>query len=172
MSKRCPWNSDLLVAPALEALLIIIVAIAGWLTHKPLIFASLGPTAYELIETPRSPTARPWNIMAGHTLAVVCAFAALALTHAWHVPNVSSGSVAGPRVAAATLAAALTVFSTLVLRANQPAAVSTTLLISTGSMQAPIDAFHILLAVAILLAAGEPLRAWRARAALATAPQT
>src|SRR6185312_11137105 len=47
MSKK-----DSLIAPLGEAVLILIVSIIGWASHQPLIFASLGPTAYELVEKP------------------------------------------------------------------------------------------------------------------------
>src|SRR5262249_33739778 len=44
-----------------EGGLVLAIAAIGWATNQPLIFASLGPTAYELVEQPRLPSARTYN---------------------------------------------------------------------------------------------------------------
>ncbi|HEX4066648.1 MAG TPA: HPP family protein [Acidobacteriaceae bacterium] len=152
---------DLLIAPLGETFLILIAALAGWVSHQPLIFASLGPTAYELIETPHRRSARPYSIFIGHLTGVTAAYLALVLTHSWHLSRVSDSGVPFPRIWAAVLASGLTVFGTLLLRASQPAAISTTLLIATGIMQTPRDAAIIMGAVVLMLLFGEPLRRWR-----------
>lgn len=158
MSRR-----DLFLAPVLEGVLILIVAVTGWAIHQPLVFASLGPTAYELVETPERRTARPYNILAGHFIAVVAAFTALMISGAWGVPSVSAAGVPLQRVWAATLAAMLTVAGTMLAKATQPAAISTSLLISLGVMQTWRDGGAILVAVLLMVVAGEPLRRWRAK---------
>ncbi|HEV2399831.1 MAG TPA: hypothetical protein VGS27_23020 [Candidatus Sulfotelmatobacter sp.] len=38
-----------------EGGLILAVGAAGWAAHAPLLFTSLGPTAYELLEQPNAP---------------------------------------------------------------------------------------------------------------------
>ncbi|HEY5253668.1 MAG TPA: HPP family protein [Acidobacteriaceae bacterium] len=156
-------RKDLLIAPVLEGLLILIVALVGWIARQPLVFASLGPTAFEMIETPKRPSARPYNVIVGNAIAILAAFGALLLTHAWEVPSVSSRGVPLPRVWAAVLAAALTVLGTLLLRATQPAALSTALLIALGILQTWRDGVIIIAAVLIMAVAGEPLRRWRAK---------
>jgi len=156
-------EKDLLIAPAGEAFLLLIAALAGWLCHQPLIFASLGPTAYEQIETPHRRSARPFSIFIGHLVAIGCGYIALAATHAWSVPPVSTSGVPLDRVWAVVLSAALTVVLTLLLHASQPAALSTTLLISTGILQQPLDAGLIMAAVVVMLLVGEPLRRLRLR---------
>jgi CBS-domain-containing membrane protein len=145
----------------LEAALILILSLAGWISHNPMVFASLGPTAFEIIETPERPSARPYNIVAGNVVAILAAFAALWLTHAWSVPSVSAAGVPLPRVWAGTLAAMLTVFGTLLIRATQPAALSTSLLVSLGIMQTTKDAGIILSAVVLMTLIGEPVRRLR-----------
>lgn len=150
-----------LIAPVLEAALILILSLAGWISHNPLIFASLGPTAFEIIETPERPSAPPYNIVAGNVIAILAAFAALWLTHAWSVPSVSAEGVPLPRVWAGTLAAMVTVFGTLLIRATQPAALSTSLLVSLGIMQTTKDAAMILSAVVLMTLIGEPVRRLR-----------
>jgi len=156
-------RKEFVIAPLCEGALILAVSAAGWLTHSPLIFTSLGPTAFELIETPNRPSARPYNVIIGHLIGVVAGFAALGMTHAWLAPAISSGMVSPLRVAAATISAILTVLLTLLTHATQPAALSTTLLISLGTLQRWQDGFFIMGAVLLLVLLGEPLRRWRSR---------
>jgi hypothetical protein len=156
-------RKDFMIAPLCEGALILVVSVVGWISHQPLIFASLGPTAFELIETPKRRSARPYNVIAGHLIAVLAGFAALYLTHGWAVPAVSAKGVPLLRVWAAVLAAAITVVVTLLIDATQPAALSTTLLVSLGIMQRPRDGILIMCAVLLMTLIGEPLRRWRAR---------
>jgi hypothetical protein len=113
-------KNDLLIAPACEAALLFVAALAAWVTHKPLIFASLGPTAYELVETPERRSARPYNVVAGHLIGVLSGYFALFVTDAWSSPMISAGWIGWRRVAV-VLAAAATVFVTLLINAAQPA---------------------------------------------------
>jgi len=147
-----------------EGGLILAVAAIGWLVKQPLIFASLGPTAYELIEQPQLRSARTYNVIVGHLLGVACGFLALYLMHAWSEPNVLSTGIVSPgRLWAVTIAATLTVFCTLLARAAQPAALATTLLVALGAMQTRRDAIAIVLGVLIVTALGQPLRHFRLR---------
>lgn len=154
-------RKDLFIAPLGEAFLLLIAALAGWLCRQPLIFASLGPTAYELIETPHRRSAQPYCIFVGHLIGVASAFLALFVTRAWYVPVVSGNGVPMDRVWAVVLAAALTTFVTLLLRASQPAAIATAVLISAGVLQRPVDAAVIMGAVLLMMLVGEPLRRLR-----------
>lgn len=152
---------DLILAPLCEAALLLIAGVAGWLSHQPFIFTSLGPTAYELVETPERRSAHPYSIVMGHLIAVVAGFIAIYVTGAVLAAPVSSSGVPLPRLGAAALAATLTVLGTLALKASQPAALSTTLLIALGTMQQPRDAAIIMGAVLLMALCGEPLRIWR-----------
>lgn len=152
---------EILIAPLLEGLLILVMGLAGYFSHNPLVFAALGPTAYEMVETPERRSARPYSIILGHAIAVLAAFAALWLSHAWSVSPVSASGVPLPRVWAMTMAAALTVLGTLLARATQPAALSTTLLVSAGVMQTLKDGAVIMIAVLLITAVGEPIRHMR-----------
>jgi CBS-domain-containing membrane protein len=156
-------QKNIYIVPLFEAALIAVIALAGWLSHSPLVFASLGPTAFELIETPERPSARPYNVIVGNIIAIVAAFIALWLTGAGSTPSVSAAGVPLLRVWAATFAAMLTAFGTLLLEATQPAALSTTLLIALGIMQTGKDAGVILVAILLMTAIGEPIRRWRVR---------
>ncbi len=140
------------------------LAAVGWATKQPLIFASLGPTAYELVEQPQARSARVYNIIVGHLTGVGAGFLAVYLLGAWNAPNVlSTGIVSSERLWAATVAVTLTTFLTLILKAGQPAAVATTLLISLGSMQTLRGGIDIVVGVLIITAIGEPVRRFRLR---------
>ena len=158
------WRRDLLIAPLCEAALLFVAALIGWAMHKPLIFASLGPTAYELVETPERKSARPYNVAVGHLVAVVAGFLALWATDARRTPAFSSGTIHWQRIWAVVMAASLTVVVTLLIKARQPAALSTTLLVALGSMQTWQDGFYLMGGVLIILFCGEPVRRWRLRA--------
>ena len=154
---------DAVVAPLCEAGLLAVAGIAALLSHRPLFFASLGPTAYELAEMPERQSARPYNVIVGHLIGVVSGFAALWMTHAWTAPVVSTSHVTMARVWAALVATLLTVLLTMLLKATQPAALSTTLMVATGTMQRPIDGPTIMASILLVDLLGEPLRRWRVR---------
>jgi CBS domain-containing membrane protein len=156
-------SSDFVMAPLAEAALILIAGAAGWALHKAFLFASLGPTAYELIETPERQSARPYNLIAGHLIGVLSAFAALWITHAGSAPSPSPESVPLIRVGSAVIAAGLTVLCTLLAKATQPAALSTTLLLALGIMRGWLAGVDIMAAVLLMTAVGEPMRRWRER---------
>lgn len=157
---------DTLWATLGEGGLVLVMAAVGWAINQPLIFASLGPTAYELVEQPHQKSARAYNIIAGHLIGLGAGFLAVYLLHAWAEPNViATGVVSTRRVWAVTLAAALTVLVTLTAKAAQPASLATTLLVALGSMQTRSDAAAIIVGVLIIAAIGEPLRRLRLKQA-------
>lgn len=159
-----PRKADLLIAPLGEGALILTVAATGWATHWPLVFTSLGPTAYELIEKPNATSARTYNVIVGHFVALAAGFFSVWVVHAWGAPKVASaGFVAAPRMWAAVIAVTLTALVNLAIKAGQPAAFSTTMLVALGSMQTLRDAVAIAAAVLIMAAIGEPLRRLRAK---------
>lgn len=155
-------TEDLLWATLGEGGLVLALAAIGWAARQPLIFASLGPTAYELVEQPQVRSARAYNIVIGHLVGLGAGFLALYLLNAWAEPNViSSGIVSTKRLWTGALAATVTTLVTLTLKAGQPAALATTLLISLGSMQTRRDAIAIMVGVLIMTAIGEPVRRFR-----------
>jgi len=164
-------RADLVWATAGEAGLVLALATIGWATNQPLIFASLGPTAYELVEQPQMPSARPYNIIVGHLLGLGAGFLALYLSNASAAPNVlATGVVAPQRLWATVISAALTTFACLALKAGQPAALATTLLISLGAMQTRRDAIAIIVGVLLVTAMGEPIRRLRLKRVAAKIP--
>ena len=161
-------RSDLVWATLGEGGLVLALATIGWATNQPLIFASLGPTAYELVEQPQMPSARPYNVIVGHLLGMGAGFLALYMFNAWTAPNVLATGVVSPhRLWATALSAALTTLACLALKAGQPAALATTLLISLGAMQTRRDAIAIIVGVLLVTAMGEPVRRLRLKRAAA-----
>jgi hypothetical protein len=155
-------RADLFWATLGEGGLVLAIAAIGWAIHQPLIFASLGPTAYEVVEQPQLRSARTYNIIVGHLIGLGSGFLAVFLLHAWAAPNViSSGIVSGDRVWAVAIAATLTTFVTLLLGAGQPAALATTLLVALGSMQTLRDATAVIAGVLLIALIGEPVRRFR-----------
>lgn len=149
----------IVLATIAEGGLLLVVGAIGWAAHFPLLFASLGPTAYELIEKPNAPSARTYNILMGHVIAVGGGFVALWILGAWSAPKVATaGFVSSSRLWAAVLAAAITTAATLLAKATQPAALSTALVISLGSMEKSRDAGAIIVGVLILATVGAPIR--------------
>jgi hypothetical protein len=156
---------DILPAVLGEGALIFVLAAIGWATRWPFVFASLGPTAYDIVEKPESKSARTYNIIAGHFTGLGAGWFALWALHARESPKVTTAAlVPEPRMWAAVLAVAVTTGVTLAIRASQPASLSTSLLVSLGSMQTGRDALAIIIAVLIIAAIGEPLRRVRANA--------
>ena len=145
-----------------EGSLLLIVGLVGLVSRTPLLLASLGPTAYEQTEMPHIRSSRPYNVVIGHMIGLAAGFLAIALAHAWSAPKVLAvGQLTSARVWACVIAAAMTSFVTLVLRASQPAALATTLLVALGSLQTKHDAFVVVGAVLLLAALGEPVRRLR-----------
>src|SRR5262249_59388015 len=101
------------------------------------------------------PSARPYNIVVGHLIGLSAGFLAVYLLNAWAAPNVlATGVVSAQRMWATTISAALTTFACLALKAGQPAALATTLLVSLGAMQARRDAVAIIVGGLFIVAVG------------------
>lgn len=155
---------DNLTAAAWEGGLLGAVALLGWAVHAPLIVTCLGPTAYEIFETPERPSARLYDVLMGHTLGVLAGLLAVWVCGATHTPAISLTAVPLRRVACVLVASMLTVLGTLLLRAAQPSAISTTLLVALGTLQGVRGLGSLAAGVLLITAAAEPVRRARLRA--------
>jgi hypothetical protein len=153
-------TAGLILASLCEAGLLLLAGSAAVLLHKPLFFASLGPTAYELTETPERESAKPYNVIVGHFIGVLSGFLALALTNAWMAPVITTSTISWIRVWATVIATLFTVAGTQLAKATQPAALATTLIVATGSMQSWQDGLSIITAVILLAVVGRPFGKW------------
>jgi CBS domain-containing membrane protein len=132
--------------------LITIGLLAGlaMLFRTPLVFPSLGPTAFLFFFTPNLPTASPRNTIYGHAIGIACGFGALLLTHLHHAPPAMVMGVTPARVLAAALSLACTGALMILLKAPHPPAGATTLIISLGIITKPLHLLMILVAVTLL----------------------
>jgi hypothetical protein len=163
VNRKWRWRRwDQTWVPFLEGGLILLMGCISLAVGKPLLFASLGPTAYEQIEKPELPSARLYNVVVGHWIGMGCGFLGLAVLNAWNAPNpMTVGHFSILRVGACAIAVATTALFTLLVKAGQPAAYATAMLVAVGSMQRASDAVSIALGVLILGIIGEPIRRMR-----------
>lgn len=133
---------------------IAIMSAAAAITSQPLIFPSLGPTAFLLFYSPRAPVASPRNTIIGHLIGVVAGYLSLvAFGLTEHGPALAEG-VTWARVGAAALSLGLTSGFMVWLLTPHPPAGATTLIISLGIMPRPSQHAFLMLAVVALVIQG------------------
>lgn len=149
--------------------LAIAVMSAGALaTGSPLVFPSLGPTAFLHFYTPMAPAASPRNTLCGHAVGVVAGVAALAIFGLSDAGPALSTGVTAARVGAVALSLGLTSGVMVWLRVPHPPAGATTMIISLGILTDGGHLVVLMLAVVLLTAqawginrlAGVPYPAW------------
>lgn len=152
-------RTELTFVPLAEAGLLLAIGGIGVGLGLPLLFGSLGPTAYEQVEKPELKSARPYNVVAGHMIALACGFFALWVLGGFNDPlPASAGHLSSTRLFAGVLACVLIAILTLLANASQPAAFATGLLVTVGGYQSRRAALSIVIAVLVLTVLGEPLR--------------
>ena len=153
---------DSLWVPLMSAALILLVGLLGLATGRPWLGPSLGPTIILITMTPAHPTARGWNIIAGHFIGLAAGLAVVALLGAQNAPNpIQTGQLEPVRVAAATLAILLTSLGGIIARASHPPAAATTLLVALGAISKPDQVLATIVGVLIVAVAGEAVRRYR-----------
>jgi hypothetical protein len=153
---------DWLWVPMISAGFVLVVGLIGLAVGRPWIGPSLGPTIILITMSPAHPTARAWNILAGHLGGLSAGLAAVMLLGARTAPNVlESGELSPSRVAAATLAIGLTAAVGFALRASHPPAAATTLLVALGVISTPPQIMATIVGVFLVTIAGELLRRLR-----------
>jgi CBS domain-containing membrane protein len=150
---------DSIYAPLASGFLILVAGLFGLTFHRPWLFASLAPTAFQLAEYPELRSSRLYNVLAGHYIGLAMGFAALALFDSWGAPKVlATHDLTAIRVWTSVVAMVFTSAGILVFRASHPPAGSTTLLVSLGSFQTWRGVIIIVVGVAIVGLLGEVLR--------------
>jgi CBS-domain-containing membrane protein len=127
-----------------------ILAALAVVSHAPLVFPSVGPTAFLLYFMPTAPTASPRNTLCGHALGIGCGYAALCLLGLEHAPSAILEEIHWRRVLAAALSLAATGALMILFRVVHPPAGATTLIISLGFITTPAHLGVIEIAVALL----------------------
>ncbi len=146
-----------------------VIGLAAMATQEPLLFPSLGPTAFLLFATPLAPAASPRNTLLGHLVGVVSGAIGLA---AFGLLSADPDLVHGTwqRAGAAALALALTCGGMVLFDLPHPPAGATTLIVALGLLHTPLQLLLIMLSVLALTAlgwainrlAGRPCPLWRA----------
>ena len=150
---------------------IALLALLAVVTGSPFVFPSLGPTAYLLFIAPLAENSSPRNTILGHSIGLVCGYAAYSLTGAANLPFGVHPGVYWPRILAAALSLSATGALMVLLRADHPPAGATTLIVSLGIISKPKALVIIEVAGFLLVAqalvinrlAGLPYPLWRYR---------
>jgi CBS-domain-containing membrane protein len=142
----------------------------AWIAKEPLVFPSLGATAFLIFETPTAEVGTPRNTIIGHAVGVVAGFVALEIFGLYGHQSAYVEGISLARVAAMALAVGLTGGVLRILRSAHPPAGATTIIVASGLL----GTYHkmgILMAGVVLItiagwllnrAMGVPAPAWAA----------
>ncbi len=160
-----PQIPDILWDPLAAAVLLIVIGLLGVLTNEPLLFPSLGPTAFLQAEDPEMRMARFYNTVVGHLIGLGSGVLSVLLLHANQSPSaMSAGKLVPVRIFASALAIALTIVLGLLLHASHPPAAATTLLVALGGFRFAAQTMLVVVAGVFLIGVlGEGLRRLRLR---------
>ena len=126
---------------------LVVIGLSGlwaWLFGEPLLFPSLGATAFLFFETPLAEVGTPRNAVIGHFVAIVAAVASLEAFGLFGDPSTYVQGVTPARIGAVAFSVAATGGVLRLLRAAHPPAGATTIIVSSGLLGKP----HQILAVA------------------------
>ena len=143
---------------------LLTIALSGlfaWLLDEPLVFPSLGATAFLFFETPMAEVASIRNTVIGHSVGAAVAFLWLNVFGLVGEPSAIAEGFAADRVACVALSLAFTGGILRLLRAAHPPAGATTVIVSIGLLTT-WDELLILMAGVFLLSAS----AWALNRAL------
>ena len=147
---------------ALGSLLTIALSgLLAWALDEPLVFPSLGATAFLFFETPMAEVASVRNTLIGHTVGTVVAFFWLNVFGLVGEPSAIVAGFTAGRVACVALSLAFTGGILRLLRAAHPPAGATTVIVSVGLLTT-VSQLAILLSGVLLLTAA----AWSLNRAL------
>lgn len=130
---------------------VALLAALAMVCRFPLVFPSMGPTAFLLFASPEAPSACPRNTLCGHAVGILCGYGALWLTGLQHAPSAMLEGVNLPRVIAVALSLASTGALMILFRVIHSPASATTLIISLGIITRPLYLLAIEAAVALIV---------------------
>lgn len=145
---RLVWAAFLLVNGFLT---IGLLASFAMISGTPLLFPSLGPTAFLLFHNPMQPAASPRNTICGHAIGILCGYASLWLMGLTSDPPTMVEGVHAERVFCAALSLATAGALMVLLDVWHPPAGATTLIIALGILTRPYHLLIVEAAVAILV---------------------
>jgi CBS domain-containing membrane protein len=126
----------------------------AYIVKQPLVFPSLGATAFLIFETPMAEVGTPRNTIIGHSVGVAAGVTSLAIFGLLDAPSVYVSGVSLGRVGAIALAVALTGGILRVVRSAHPPAGATTIIVASGLLAKPRQLLDVLIGVLLLTIAG------------------
>ena len=131
----------------------LIIAVAAWASHQPLLFPSLASTAFLIFNRPRADAAAPRAIVLGHLSGAIAGTVGLAATGLVGArPAVEQ--LTGPRVVAIGVAVGITTALLLVLRAPHPPGASTAMLVALGIITSTTELVALAAGIVVLTVQG------------------
>ena len=134
------------------ASLLAVTAVLAVLTGQPLVFPSLGPTAYVLARRPSTGSTR--RVVGGHAVGLLAGVAAYRFLAEGLVVTGTLPPTSEPALrlaAAAVLSVGLTTAGMVALDAEHAPACATTLICALGLLRTPLETAGVLLSVVVLL---------------------
>ena len=128
-----------------------VMSSAAFVTGQPLVFPSLGPTAFLLFYMPLAASSSPRNTVTGHLIGVLAGYLALVLFGLTDSGSAMTEGIDGARIMAAALSLGLTSGFMVWLRVPHPPAGATTLIVSLGILTQPAQLVFLMLAVLLLV---------------------
>jgi CBS domain-containing membrane protein len=126
----------------------------AWAVKQPLVFPSLGATAFLIFETPMAEVGTPRNTIIGHVVGVGAGVLSLVVFGLWNAPSVYATGVSPTRIGAIALAVALTGGVLRIFRAAHPPAGATTIIVASGLLARPHQLLDVVVGVLLLTIAG------------------
>lgn len=153
------------------SLTIGLLAVIAYYARSPVIFPSLGPTAFLLFYRPMASSSSPRNTFWGHLLAIIMGMGSLAIFGLISEPAVLTEGISAKRIGAAALSLGGTGAAMIATDTAHPPAGATTLIISLGLMSHPWQMPILMAAVIVMILqgliinrlAGIPYPLWRAK---------
>jgi CBS domain-containing membrane protein len=144
---------------------------AAYLFSQPLLFPSLGPTAFLFFEQSMAKTSSPRSTLIGHLVPILAGAVSLAVFGLLGHPSILVEGVTLARVGAGALSVALTGAVLLLLRSSHPPTGATTLIVSLGLLQTALEMTMLMVGIVILTvvgwainrALGVPMPIWAAQ---------
>jgi CBS-domain-containing membrane protein len=136
---------------------LLAIALSGlWalIVNQPLLFPSLGATAFLIFETPMAEVGSPRNTIIGHGVGIAAAVLAILIFGLWDAPSVYVTGMTAARLGAIALAVALTGGVLRVVRSAHPPAGATTIIVASGLLARPSQLLDVIVGVLLLTIAG------------------
>ncbi|WP_226042745.1 HPP family protein [Natrinema sp. DC36] len=143
-------------------LLISTTALMAWLSGLPMLFPSLGPSAFVLALFQDSDATAPRRVIGGHAIGVAAgllAYHSLGVTTSITAAAEPGSLEALALGASGVVATTLTAGGMLVTDTRHPPACATTLIVSLGLLSGPFEGALIVLTVGVLVVAHQLLLA-------------